>query len=63
MVTDKLKSESKYALKLKDGLNGGQFNAGGEEVELTEKDPVFETSELAVFMGAKSLPFLEEVKG
>lgn len=52
-----------YRLRLRDDVNAAQFNAGGVEVSLDADNPVFETTEVSYYLGARGLPFLEEVEG
>lgn len=52
-----------YRLRLRDDVNAAQFNAGGIEVSLDADNPVFETTEASYYLGARGLPFLEEVEG
>ena len=54
-------AEPRYAVELKSGLNAAQFNAGGEEIELTAEKPRFETSEAALYLGARDLPFVKDL--
>lgn len=52
--------EPVYRLRLVDGVNGAQFNVGGEEISLDADSPVFETKSFNAFRSARDLPFLEE---
>lgn len=50
-----------YRLRLRDDANAAQFNSGGEEIRLDRDSPTFETTDAAAYLGARALPFLEEV--
>lgn len=56
-------AKAKYAVELKSGLAGAQFNVGGVEVELTADSPVFETDDQGVYVSLLGHPFLKPRSG
>jgi hypothetical protein len=50
-----------YAVELAKDLNAAQFNAGGEEIELSSENPRFETTDRQVYIGIRDLAFLVDL--
>jgi hypothetical protein len=49
----------KHRVELRAGVNSGQFQAGGQHVELTADSPTFETDDPNLFASLCQLPFLK----
>lgn len=54
-------AKKKFALELKAGFNGGQFQADDKHVELTSDNSTFETDDQNLFAALRDLPFLKVV--
>lgn len=52
--------ETVYRLRLVEGQAPAHFMADGKAVELTDDDPVFETTDRWAYLGLRDLPFLVE---
>lgn len=54
-------AKPRYAVELKSGNSPASFMAGHKAVDLDDDNPRFETTDEAVYLQVRELPFLKDV--